>query len=237
MFTGISSVWRPRFERNVRAAFDPQRYWQDRHEAHRGSLKAVGHRLLDEAANAVHYERKAVMISEMIRRHVPSPRGKTLLDAGCGIGMLIPIYEQLGFHVTGVDFSETAIEQAQARCPSASYHVLPLADVHLDARFDVVTVIDVLLHIVEERLWRHTLATLAGHLSPDGLMVILDTFADGTGRWSRHVAPRSQRAFVGVLGELQLHIVERIRFDQPPEPAVKDLLAIRFSNGPLPSIG
>ena len=222
----IGSARRP-FHRNGGQVFEPQVYWEDRHRTHQGSLRAVGHRQLSDEANAEQYRIKESRIIGMIRRQVPQPYGKTLLDAGCGVGVLIPAYVELGFSVVGVDFSDTAIGQAQVGGVSAQFVVSSLASLELGRRFDVITAIDVLLHIVADAEWADTLSSLSRHLKPGGALIILDRFADHTDGWSSHCRPRPKDRYAATFADLGLQIVEHEQFSLEHEDVLKDLFAVR----------
>ena len=51
-------------------------------------------------------------LKSTISKLIKNPNGKNALDLGCGTGTTAFILAQLGFNVTGIDISETAIEMA-----------------------------------------------------------------------------------------------------------------------------
>lgn len=207
--------------------FNPQSYWEDRHDTDRGSLKAVGHRALSEAQNQAQYADKAKRIAALIQRYVPKTQGKTLLDAGCGIGALTQAYLDLGFRAMGADFSTTAIAQARQSVPGAQFVVSSLSSLQLGQQFDVICVIDVLLHVVDENEWRSTLEALVRHLKPAGLLVLLDCLNPGDTNWSKHVNPRPLSQYESVFSQLGWRIVEHDRFVFEHEDGTKDMVAIQ----------
>ena len=208
--------------------FDPAAYWEDRHRALTGSIRAVGHLGLPESANALQYDVKRTQILNLIRQYAGDPSGKRLLDAGCGTGVLSAAYAALGFDVLGVDFSATAIAQAQAAGIPAAFVAAPLHTLALGRRFDVVTVIDVLLHIVDEGELRATLAALARHLAPSGVLVMLDCCADNGPHSARHVRHRSLAWYTRAFADVGLCVAEHQRFALDAEGSIKDLLALRY---------
>ena len=50
---------------------------------------------------------------QLLRRHLSLPVGAKVLDAGCGNGFLSILLAQLGYQVTALDQSRTAVEQAK----------------------------------------------------------------------------------------------------------------------------
>ncbi len=210
-----------------RRAFDPKEYWEERHRVFHGSHKAVGHTGISAEANAEQYELKQLLILDAIERHSRSRRGKTLLDAGCGIGLLTRRFAEAGFSVVGADFCATAIQRAKSDRIDAEFVVSPLSALQLDRHFDVVVVIDVLLHVVDEEVWTNTLSALARHLIEDGLLVIVDWFDDGAIDLGDHVHPRSIRQYASALSALDCSIIEHGQFRLEHENATKDLLIAR----------
>ena len=208
-------------------AFDPDEYWEERHRIFHDSHKAVGHTGISAEANAEQYELKKRLILDSIERHSGSKLGKTLLDAGCGIGLLTRRFAEAGFSVVGADFSATAIERAKSDGIDAEFLVSPLASIQLRRRFDVVVVIDVLLHVVDDEVWRQTLSALARHLGDAGLLVIVDWFDDGATDLGAHVRPRSIRQYASALSALDCTILQHDQFRLEHEKATKDLLIVR----------
>ena len=207
--------------------FHPHRYWEARHHARRDSLSAVGHAQLDDETNAEMYEIKRVKLGDMIRRHVANPQGRSLLDAGCGIAMFSSSLVDLGFDVTGVDVSATALERARSREPRATFVPGSLETLSLGRRFDVVVVVDVLLHVVKERAWRSALAALAAHVCPGGMLVILDSMEHPSGDQPEHVNRRSLERFTAALASHGLRRVDHERFTLDREHATKNLVVFR----------
>ncbi len=136
------------------------------------------------------------------------------------------LYVELGYSVLGVDFSETAIRGAQANGIRAPFIVSPLDRLDLDRRFDVITIIDVLLHVVDYDTWRAILSALDRHLKPSGVLVILDRFSQPGETWVRHCHPRSLAEYTEALAHLDLSIDAQERFDLTFECSTKDLIAI-----------
>lgn len=103
--------------------------------------------------------------------------GNRVLDLGCGNGMIAEyISDQTGAHVTGIDFVERAICDAQARTQSKrdrlAFHVMDMAHLNFpSASFDVVVSIDTLYFgdVVE------TLRAIVPLLRPSGRLTAFYT--------------------------------------------------------------
>lgn len=209
------------------STFAPDAYWEQRHRTFCTSHEAVGHIGLSAQANATQYATKRKLILDTIDRHLSVDRHTTLLDAGCGIGLLTQHFVEAGFRVVGADFCAGAIERAKADGGTAEFIVSPLSSLDLGRRFEVVVVADVLLHVVDDVEWRRTLAALTRHLSPHGIFVILDWFDEDTEGLGEHVRPRAIHRYHETLDELGYKVAEHTQFNLEHENATKDLLVVR----------
>ncbi|RKF21623.1 bifunctional 2-polyprenyl-6-hydroxyphenol methylase/3-demethylubiquinol 3-O-methyltransferase UbiG [Altericroceibacterium spongiae] len=98
--------------------------------------------------------------------------GKSVLDVGCGAGLLCEPLARLGATVTGVDAAEENIAAAQAHAEGSG---LPITYRHGElgqlkpGQFDLVTSMEVIEHVADKRAF---VTELAECLSPDGVMVL-----------------------------------------------------------------
>lgn len=75
------------------------------------------------------------------------------LDLGCGNGKTVSTLIDEGFEVTGIDFSETAIQQCRERFPRAEFVVGSIDKLPFpDSTFDFVTAVHVLEHLDDAQL-------------------------------------------------------------------------------------
>lgn len=85
--------------------------------------------------------------TDVLRRFLGRGSGRCL-DLGCGSGVAIPVLEDLGWTVTGVDVSEEMISRARSRAPDAELilahgDALPVDDGSFDAVVSIWTHTDV----------------------------------------------------------------------------------------------
>jgi 2-polyprenyl-6-hydroxyphenyl methylase/3-demethylubiquinone-9 3-methyltransferase len=127
-------------------------------------------------------------ISDMVKSHFATRRpasiatnpavaplaGLSMLDIGCGGGLLTEPLARLGAQVTGIDASERNIGIARAHAEQAGVKVtyLPCAAEDLatgSQRFDVVLAMEVIEHVSDPGVF---LSTAAALLKPDGLIFV-----------------------------------------------------------------
>ncbi len=122
-------------------------------------------------------------ICEVLKTHFKSSSGDfsfdtlSVLDSGCGGGLVCEPLARLGAHVTGVDMSEELISVAKQHAEKVE---LPITYCHTSLEsfsaegktFDVVLALEVVEHVTDIPAFIKTLAPL---VAPNGLL-ILSTF-------------------------------------------------------------
>ena len=147
--------------------------------------------------------------------------GLSLLDVGCGGGLLCEPMTRLGFAVTGIDASEETVGVAAAHATQGGlaidYRALTAeALLAAGARFDVILNMEVIEHVADPAAF---LRDTVGLLAPSGLMIVATlnrtaaSFAlgkvaaeyllrwvpAGTHDWSQFLKPDEIRAFAADL--------------------------------------
>jgi len=175
---------------DARAAYEPERYWSDRLRRD-FNLRGVGHGQYSESYNRWIYRQKARTLSRVLPRTGARARA---LDVGSGIGWVVEQLLAAGWAVDGCDISDVAVAALRDRFPGSSFvthafgaELLP----HETAAYDLVTMLDVTYHVVDDELWGCGLAELARVLRPDGSLVLLDRFGAVDDDAAAHVRFRS----------------------------------------------
>ena len=75
--------------------------------------------------------------------------GGTVLDIGCGDGLLLKMLREQGVTAAGVDISPEAVAQCKAAGFEAQTHTLDDALPYPDNSFDTVTMLDILEHVYD----------------------------------------------------------------------------------------
>ena len=144
--------------------------------------------------------------------------GLSLLDIGCGGGLLSEPMTRMGFEVTGVDASErnigAASAHAQAQGLAIDYRASTAeALLEEDRRFDVVLNMEVIEHVADPRAFLLDTARL---MKPGGMMIVatlnrtlkalalakigaeyvLRWIPAGTHDWNKFLTPEELKGFV-----------------------------------------
>jgi ubiquinone/menaquinone biosynthesis C-methylase UbiE len=87
-----------------------------------------------------HETPRKILIEDGMRRLVPEPKGKSILDAGCGDGWLSDLWTHNGASVVAIDGSPVFVEEAKKRYPGVDFRVsdLMLPQNLPDQAFDII---------------------------------------------------------------------------------------------------
>ena len=101
-----------------------------------------------------------------------APAAQTLLDVACGTGLHLALLRE-SYTVEGVDLEPGLLEVARSRLPKVPLHLGDMRTFNLGRQFDVVTCLFSSIGYMQtpEDLL-HALANMAGHLAPDGVMLV-----------------------------------------------------------------
>jgi 2-polyprenyl-3-methyl-5-hydroxy-6-metoxy-1,4-benzoquinol methylase len=96
-------------------------------------------------------------------------RGDSLLDLPCGDGTVTEMLSSRFNRIVGVDASRAHLEKAKLRLPFAELHESLLEEFDTEERFDTITMINILEHVVDPALALRRAASL---LAPGGVLLI-----------------------------------------------------------------
>jgi len=209
------------------STFNPAVYWERRHRRFGTSLASVGHVLCSEGDNQADYAIKLERLAGALERTVGPLPGKSVLDAGCGIGLMTEMLVARGAVVTAVDISPSAIHRANERVPGASFHCCALDKIGFIQEFDAVCTMDVLFHVVDDHNWEEALRRMVRALKKGGALLIqeeLHTEAEP----APHVRWRTLEVYEKAMAPLGISIFDLESYQLSKEGARKDILICRM---------
>ncbi len=124
----------------------------------------------EQEANAAYAADRVILKIGKIR----TPRkGESLLDIGCGTGVVTSAFRRWGFDATGVDVVPEFIAIARKTYPDVKYSSGAAEDLPFPGEtFDYVALTSLLEHV---RDWRKTISEAARVLKPNGVLVLNTT--------------------------------------------------------------
>ena len=186
---------------NTKESFDPRKYWEDRLET-KFDLTGVGFRRKSVAFNKWAYKIREDALDELIADKAIDPGGAVILDVGCGTGFFIHYWlGQNAESVTGVDITEISINQLKAAIPEARFQLVDLSDPDhgLDEKYDIISIFDVLFHIVDDDKFAVAVSNLANISKPGAQVIVTDLFKKKTLHPMQHCRNRSLAHYKGVF--------------------------------------
>lgn len=162
-------------------------YWRGRHDSHEGDPRSVGNLSFTVEEN----EQAECQLRAVVERAATLLKpATTVLDVGCGYGRIADCFTSQGYDYLGVDVSPTAVRQAQERTPDANFVVADLATWDTEGTYDVVTVLYVFVHFVDDGAWEAILERSMKWVRPGGSLLVADHFPPDREQPAAHVVHR-----------------------------------------------
>jgi len=158
-------------------SYRPREFW-DQRLSEQFDLRGTGQTGLSLAYNRACYTLRRAVLDRALREAGWDPRGRRVLDVGCGTGFFTAYYLARGAQVTGIDIAPTSVERLRERHPEARFILADVSETRLDERYDLVNAFDVLYHITDDARWEQALVHLADAVAPGGLLLLTDTFQE-----------------------------------------------------------
>jgi SAM-dependent methyltransferase len=178
-------------------SYRPREFWEGRLRD-QFDLRGTGETGLSLAYNRACYDLRRRVLARALEEAGIEPRGRAVLDVGCGAGFFTDYYLNRGARVTGIDIAPTSVARLRERHPEARFVLADVSETPIDGRFDIVNAFDVLYHITDDSRWEQALHHLARAVAPAGALLVTDTFAESP-RAAAHNRMRSLPRYRAVL--------------------------------------
>lgn len=165
--------------------YEPESYWGALH-SRGGDLRVVGYPTLPLAFNRELYANAARAVIRSLQRAGVSAVDGAVLDVGSGTGFWVEFWNAQGAAtVAGADLVPAAVDWLRTRFPKSEFVVADIVagPPYPERTFDVVSAMDVLLHIVDEESFVRAVRALAAQVGPSGALVLREPLVVHE-RWS-----------------------------------------------------
>lgn len=117
---------------------------------------------------------KAKWLERFLEERCISYPVPSILDIGCGVGLLHLYLGKFAQQIVGIDLSEQALETARSENPQNTYLRYPGGDLPFDeARFDMALAVTV-MHHVPVAGWQHFVDEALRVLKPGGIFAVIE---------------------------------------------------------------
>ncbi len=182
--------------------FDPKRYWQDR-LSQSYSLMGVGWLSLGEPFNRWMYRVRRTVFLRIARPLLADPADAAVLDVGSGTGFYVERWQELGAgRIVATDLTDVAVDGLGRAFPSVEARQLDVTGelpAELEGRFDVVSAMDVLFHIVDDAAYAAAVRNLGRLVRPGGHVILSENFLHGAEQRGEHQVSRTLDDIEGLL--------------------------------------
>jgi len=160
-------------------SFAPSQYWENR-LSRNFDLQGVGYIDMGRGYNRWLYRlKRAVFLKTMRNCGLELPRAE-VLDIGAGTGFILDCWRELGAsRLSATDLTAVAVENLRQRYPGCNVHQMDIGDESLsaeDGRYDAISCMDVLYHIVDDERHRRAINNIHSLLKPGGWFVFSNHF-------------------------------------------------------------
>ncbi len=185
----------------------PENFWDERLDRE-WNLRGVGHLGYGLRYNNWLYKSQARALKKLVRNAGIDLPNSDVLDVGSGTGFWLDFFRDNGARkVAGADLADSAVRQLQERYPDLDIHQLNIGDEPQDiGKFDVVNIISVLYHIVDEDAFARAIENLAALVKPGGWLILSDKMASTDVVGNPHVRFRSEERYRTAAEKLSLSI-------------------------------
>ncbi len=157
--------------------YQPREFW-DQRLREQFDLRGTGEPGLSLAYNRACYALRGDVLDAALAAAGFDPRGKSVLDVGCGTGFFTAYHLARGARVTGIDIAPTSVERLRQRHPEARFLLGDVSEAPIAERYDLVNAFDVLYHITDDLRWEAAVRHLGAAVAPRGLLLVTDTFSE-----------------------------------------------------------
>ncbi len=148
-------------------------YWHDRFSRYGTNIKGPGEEGLNVIENQRRYERVTQIFRELCVRVVAGIDKVRVLEIGTGTGLITKSLNEIGVKdYLGIDITDALFPVLKTTFPGFTFYKLDITKDIINGKYDLVVIIDVIEHIVNEPKFHFAMNNLKGCLSETGVIIV-----------------------------------------------------------------
>lgn len=155
--------------------YDAARYWHDRFSRYGFSYKGAGDEGSSEEENRERYAKAAKVFTDLCQRECVDFQNAnaSVLEIGCGTGFYTQLFHNLGVNnYVGVDITDVLFPDLKKQFPQFRFIRKDITSDKIDGKFDLIVMIDVIEHIVNEDKLSFAMENVKNCLSNNGIFIV-----------------------------------------------------------------
>jgi len=152
--------------------YDAEAYWRDRLRKYGMGFRGVGNEGLDEERNRIEYERSIRDFQLALLQAGIDLEGKRVLEIGVGNGFYTEFCAKDADFYCAVDITDVLFPELSKRFPHVTFVKADVRNLRLEWEFDVILMIEVLQHIVNEKDLASAMVSIKYCLAKGGTLII-----------------------------------------------------------------
>lgn len=153
--------------------YDAERYWKDRFSKYGLSLKGSGNEGLSEKENKNRYLDLAEILTKIFTEEGINLKSTNILDIGCGTGFFTEMFHDLkAKQYTGIDITNVLFPRLREKYSEYVFLKMDITSENIDGKYDLILMIDVIEHIVNESKLISTMENIKRSLNKEGVFIV-----------------------------------------------------------------
>lgn len=155
--------------------YNPMHYWKRRHRKFRFDLRGVGNCSLSVEENEKAYQQASQIFLNLCKEQgIGTDFDKIkMLDIGCGTGFYADLFRTYGGkEYLGFDITDLLFPQLRKKFPDFRFRKSDITKNSIHEKFDIIIMIDVTQHIVNNQLFFAAMKNIRSSLSENSVFIV-----------------------------------------------------------------